>query len=1212
MSGLNFEAIVNKGKKVGESNKKGCLILVPAPTGSGKTYSSVNYISKRIVMSGSFRAFMVTTQVRTIPQKEFFYEIIKEYEAKYGEFKSNEEKQAFFYRHVAVLKSLENSIKCLIADSLPKSIEVAVSQQFKALRAVYMRYNQQTQLAEAHLIMDNQELKRAYWDFKSVLLTEITRILMLTKPLGEKDKIRISNYVAQDKTELAHFLNRHFPTIDLKQRQLILCTWSKFIQTYQSFYSHASIQVSSPQCLGDALVVLDEIDEMKPILVDKIIDNSVKLPIDSLPLFNQIFSGVNKTQKKRTESVMSVLRKDKKFSTFKRHVNTLVDKYELERDYKTIHSKYRTNFIFNLDSLTITSSDKWWSKRSKLVRQVLLTNKRPDEQGDLHFYEMLRKVRDFFNVFIKLLTIWSSNYQSNINNKRQDVDNALSMENAMKTICDSLGLTSPDTKNLIVKMYWHYNELKNYSEHLKKKTDIKYGRYLQSNGLSLVSLTDSDSHLNRTEIRMAVVQNTPEKFLLKLVNRGTVIGMSATVDLNTVISNFDFDFLKEQIGSRLINGLEDIPQEVKDELDVSERCREKGVSVKVLETKVDSNFIENGHCIRYLLKRDISDDSCIVKSKKKLRLLEDVVQQLMLDIHSYYYQKSSQKGSRDDKKYKFVQKRYVELFDSFIIFLSNQSMTTCLGLQSILPKVDSEPEEIQMSASRIKRIFNLLSDFISDGRENIPQLRMIAKKFTGSVEDQIYAALELPAEKKTRVYLLSAYKTLGVSQNLQHQTGDLEKTRVINIAPKLADKNDSRRLMVDISGIYLGQITQLFTQIPEKATLDNESEWIRGYYELYSLVDSDEISLLEVDRYARKQHLGIPVKQFRHTISYVGAHTRVVLQALGRLDRSFNKMPEITVMLGTDVLNYFNVSMKEDYQLGPVAQAMKEFQKQKRRLVIDETATQREQYSNRTFETQERVGEMVDGLRKSTRTARQYQMYREYLISHPTVSFRQYHKVEKKPEFAYLNNGVTSYSVQRIGEKFWFKENGEGNEEISESASGLSIMLKYPGMLEHFKRNNWAISWKKNEFIMNPVQFDNYLGILGEVVGKFILEHEWKVRLDSLITKNNELFDFQTEQRVLVDFKVWNYPHEETAGSERRKIIKKLEKFCENEQSDIKTWRVLIVNVLEPEMNKKVIPQKLVNKQIMEIPYILDNTGKFALNVLQKRVVGEFLNGKAN
>ncbi|MCE2138782.1 hypothetical protein GRC92_17350, partial [Streptococcus thermophilus] len=72
-----------------------------------------------------------------------------------------------------------------------------------------------------------------------------------------------------------------------------------------------------------------------------------------------------------------------------------------------------------------------------------------------------------------------------------------------------------------------------------------------------------------------------------------VLGLSATADLETVISNFDFKYIQQQLGAAFIKGTELVPAATKEDMDVSSRCREQGVQVNVINVIPDPDQLDD-------------------------------------------------------------------------------------------------------------------------------------------------------------------------------------------------------------------------------------------------------------------------------------------------------------------------------------------------------------------------------------------------------------------------------------------------------------------------------------------------------------------------------------------------------------------------------------------------------------------------------------------
>lgn len=1186
---LDIATLLASMNQVSEAgDRTGALMTLALPTGSGKTFAVRQHISRRIVYTDE-RFCFVANQNKSLHADRFYESIKREWITR--ELKVSQSDFMMFYtRKVAVLRSLPTMVNIITTQKLPKTLEHYRDIQ-EALETLAQRYDEFKHMGEdvkSQYLPNNHGLKQAYINYQRTIRQQLIKEVGIAEPISESDKETIKRHVRDKETPLTAYINRYLPTIDLANRQLIIVVADKFIRSYISFWGGYSITVSSPTVLNQATVIFDEIDGLKPILLNKIIDDALKIPIDFQPFFCQVYAGVNDQQKRRPADIMTVLRKDHRLRNLKSRTNELATAYKLLKDYKTKGSPAATNFIFNLSHLQITSSSAWWSRDDPDGKYVALQSTEP-AKGNLNFYGMVRDVNKFIKYFVIQIAQWATSYQARINERRSEVEDYYQFADSVRTICDTLRLSNETQKIVLLEIEALKNIRGNVGDNLQNG---HYGRLLQDHGMQLFSLTDSDVHLNRTEIGAAFIYTTPEQFLLKLARSNRVLGLSATADLETVISNFDFKYIQQQLGAAFIKGTELVPAATKEDMDVSSRCREQGVQVNVINVIPDPDQLDDIRVMQKLILKyhpnfEINDDN-----HAQLALLEQLVQQLM--------QQLKQKVS-DNALY--CQKRYLSLFGSFICFLSHRNRRVVLGLQSVLPKLDTEVDTIKMSVQVIEQVFELLAGLLCPDEKHLPQLHMIAKKLQSEpIEQQVAAALKVRSEEQTRVYLLSAYKTLGVGVNLVRANTEPDQAQIINIAPEDADIQDPRYKQIDIDGIYLGAITHLLTLIPECATKANTKQWIRGYYEYMELADADEISLNDIKTYARERSRGRPIKQFRNTVSYVGAQTQCILQAIGRLDRTFNKVAEVTVIIGDGVLDYYNVTSMAPYQLGPIAQALQDYQRQSHWRVVTSEVVKKERWRNHTNQSQEFFNQVKHDLQVKAVVARRYQKAREFYLQHPTLMNNQR---TDQPEFAYLDMQANAYHVQRNGEMFDFPENNNGRESISAAAAGLPILLAYPGMLAHFKQNQWAIEWESKNYILNPVQFDNYCGILGEVSAQFVIKDQWQYRTSLLGNQLNELFDFQLDKRVLVDVKNWRYPHNSENDDEQDWVLKKLARVCKMTGRD--DWKVLIVNLIEPDSDLTFTSHLLKGQRVMELPALLNRQGQFVLTETEKQKVATFI-----
>lgn len=102
MTGLDFSAIFGKTQRLTTAVDPGCLVTVPAPTGSGKTYGIIHYISQTVVNTTDRRFFFVTVKKNNLHIADFRAAVAHEFEQKNGPFKTSAAREAYLNRTIAV------------------------------------------------------------------------------------------------------------------------------------------------------------------------------------------------------------------------------------------------------------------------------------------------------------------------------------------------------------------------------------------------------------------------------------------------------------------------------------------------------------------------------------------------------------------------------------------------------------------------------------------------------------------------------------------------------------------------------------------------------------------------------------------------------------------------------------------------------------------------------------------------------------------------------------------------------------------------------------------------------------------------------------------------------------------------------------------------------------------------------------------------------
>ncbi|MFD1420123.1 hypothetical protein [Lactiplantibacillus songbeiensis] len=1180
-----------------ESKDNGCLMTLGTPTGSGKTRGLVHFAGKHLVDDPSFRLIFITDQKKNLWPDAFYDEVIANYVKQHSKFKEKAERQKYLDKHVVVLRSLIDSVERWISTDLPSGLD---SQEITAAKSEVKRKYELYNVI--HKIDDKDykgygALSTAEFKFRQAIWKKLAKDLNIDSPLNPYKLQLLKKYVLSKDTKISVWLRHYFPSINIENAQLIITSNAKAIRSYRPFFSTRTKRVCNEKVLKNVLIVLDEIDSMKPTITQNIIEDACRLKVHFLELFKHIHEELNRPQDNRSIALMKIFQEQDRYSKLKKQSNQLSDKFHLTFNYKNIDDNAQDNFIFRLADITVTKANTPWQSVVDLkVPQVSLSQKNLSRKQDsLNFYAMLRQVTSFINYFVADVGVWAVRYMQQENSRHSSIVNDLTIMDAMTTIyTDFFGLDESSSEFQALISVWESQQFQSKML-VQDQGDVISNRYLQKFGAQFFSMTDNPKHNLSTRIDAVLIQKTAEKFLLKLCRKNLVLGMSATVNLETVIGNFDFNYLREQLGIRLLDGRDYLPEETLKSLDVGKRCQEKGVRVVITETEGQSMGLDGIPGIQLILRKRLSEHQYKELDKQKVELL---TQEFSQEIRA-------QPNAKDRD---FVEQRYLKLFDSFIVFLCNKNLTSFLGLQTPLPRKSTKIGGNPMRLEFIQSVFDGIEDLLGIMSDKKPQLRVISKnsfQVGFSIEQQLADALALPEKYRTRVYLLSAYNSIGVGQNLNHRLSDFEKPLVISIASKNVSSKDQRQFKVDLAGVYLGNVTQIFENVD--AIHEMTPQTIHYLLQLSALVDNGEISVAKLTLYLQRLNRRIPEKQFQTTMSYAWAYTRTILQALGRMDRTFNKLPTLQIVVDTKVMDKFNVYGLKDYQLDVGAKAIQMYRRQKK--VYQESTPLTIRYRGWNELIKKTYKTVVEGwvahLQKDPKQAHRYQKLREDLLVNPTLYQRQYRKFELKAGYEFLPIPEKSYKVFRRGNEFSFEK--QANVKISADAANLPSILAYPKMWEYFIANHWATEWKKRDYIMNPIHFDSYLGILGEKAGQFILKDIWSIEVERLAGDLNELFDgYIIGTHTLVDFKNWHQVHSESLENERKNVANKLGQICQ--KTNNWDWKVLFVNLVNSEVPDTYVQRSSNHGKILEVPGLIDCTGKLALSLSERKQLGEFVN----
>ncbi|MQS96531.1 hypothetical protein [Companilactobacillus halodurans] len=1175
-------------KQINKDGNSGKLVVLEAPTGCGKSYSVVSFLCQQALNNSGFKTFFVTDQKKNLMEKSFV-----------NEWNRKRKSQKYSYKKIAVLRSLTDTVSLLVDDYTNKEIPMIImkSNLEKALIKLQESFNLYNTIhnSDPDTISGWSELKKMEYEFRKSLAEVLSDLAGINFSNFNDVEVQkgIKAFLKTCPEELQRWINKIYPTIHPEDFQIFLCTTDKFIRSYTPFFKFEGELFQYSALIENSLVVFDEFDSTKTRFWNKSINDALTIKFDLIDLFDSILKGLQRVENDLPIKLNKILSEGKGYQHFLEIANKLNSEFKLSFLYKFNEMESSSYVIHTPGNTLVSLNKKRYAHFDENLKQIIVNQNEPDE---LNFSLMLRRVSGFIKYFNDFIVQCARRYMNFRNSHGSDLDMAITQMDAYRTIYHALRLDDRQIEGLVnilpeIKQNDKTNKISQYDPH-------DYHEF-QKEGMSLYYFENSAAHDLETEINASFLNATAENFLLNLTKKCLVYGLSATAFAPTVLDNYDLDYLKEKLGDNFINGRKFLTKSTISEFDYVKRYHEHKIKndswiVGLKLTLKDSVEMALSHSRTKKISRIDID-------WKKIQSLDSELQKTLNGI------KCSNIKNRE-KEIQYFRTRYLSLFESFVYFILDKNLTSFLGLQS---KLADESDE--MSKVLIEKVFNGLCNELADKHESLPQLCFISTQ-NGQVQEMLNQALELLEKKDIRVYLLSAYASIGVGQNLQHKMSEKEKALAFNIAMPEVQRNDERMNQIDLGGMYLGDVTNIMTNLTDFKLSSDILKFVTG---LEYLQDANEIGPFEVKRQMKAiQNRSPYCSHPKHTKSIPVSYTRAIIQALGRMNRTFNKVRRPLILAHSNVIKNIKYIHKDKMLFSP------EFNSLMKKVDSENNILQQDYdtnvvKNNLTAYSYRDVNQLVHRLSSDEKFAEEYQKIRKLVLKYPTISNDDLKLLQSTSKrcLQYLPNSDRSISycvdcgsINRgeidFSSTIDFKE--KTSLCVSEQESGLDILMNYKGLKQFFDSNGYATEWVPNENILNPIQYINlYRGILGEIAGKYIFEDVFGNQLRNFEKLgNNELFDYKIENNnVAIDFKNWNPSHLEDRKNALLKVQKKLNILENNEN---KKWRAIIINII----GENYSPVTITNDgKIMEVSALVDFNCQNSLTSEDKKLIGEFLIG---
>ena len=1124
------------------------LLLLDMPTGSGKTYNVLNYIFEESIKeeNKSKKFFFITTLKKNLP--------IKELEERF----KNAGLLTYFKEKCLFIDSNADNVLETFTDELERDIpyKIKKTEEFKAFKSdITFLQNQKDPELREYLAKIRENLsRRTEPEFRKY----IQRLLQSEFPTIQE---RLN---ALKTNQDWKWLGVLYPTAFTRDKQIFFLSMDKFLVRNTTLVEPSYLFYNN-DILNDAVIFIDEFDATKSTLLDNIIQNGLKDIIDYIELFKQIYSALEISEFPALMTTPSQHRAQREYKEksledviekLKSIAKEIYEEYHLRYVHrtKTGLSEEKANFLFQdhqYHTILADQNKKYIvtsCNEAEKVNHITFT-KEISKEAENSIYVMLGKLRGFINYFLGAVNILAINYRQCKLERRKVGEDEFSFEAALKTILSSFNLEEKYIDFLVMQALMSTTKSKTGSN--LNKYDLSF----YENGFRYYAFEDDLSHDLTSKIMMYSFQLTPEKLLLKFCDKAKVVGISATATIDTVIGNYDLEYIRARLGELYNVPSEDDKVRMKEEFALSTAHYEKvKICPELIGLKDGEEYNEN------------SWYSVFSSKSYAQKFFEKLGDELGVISKNTYHEE-----------------RYLRIALAYKKFIENEEIRSFLCVLTAFPK-NNNP---QLDKQTLYEIFKAIRKEHRIAKDNVEILN-------GEEYENAKQNIQRRLTAGEKLFVISTYPTIGAGQNIQYAPSSVDWEE------QLVKINDfDSRGEKDFEANYLDRPTNLISNLGENIS---EEDFIKALFQYEFLQEVAELSPVDTLKMVKaafrcltshktQYPSGVKVHNKR---SVFQMSTRFVIQAIGRLCRTNLKRQKIYIYADRGIAQSMSLDVG-DRLLNPEFKALlleiEKNQSQRNNVVVSSE-------ENLAALTSIRVNKYINNLLKeqwSKERIKQWGELRDLVLRSPTAS-----QADKEKDFKIHNfyikipNNATTYYYNQEGDfnnvDISFCRSEKHPYRVSSKDAKLEALLKIPYIEEYFQSRGIATTFDKNEYIMSPPLFNNiYKGALGERVGRLLFYKILKVDLEEIEDETLfELFDFKVKgKNAYIDFKHW---HESTIfdDSEKLREIAIKAKKCN-------TKKVFIVNILS-ERKYKICNKMVDDVSIIEIPYLFIEENEYTID----------------
>lgn len=549
------QAIVNFCKSMDTG-----LFLLDMPTGFGKTYSVLDFMVDNYDAPEfkDKKIFFVTTLKKNLPDKE-----LREHFARRGK---ADDYDKYCLRIEAnadmVVQKLDELYR---ARKIPPTI--TMKQEFKDLHGSVKLLNEYRD--------KKRELKGNSKDIINVLCKSAEDAIRKQQE-GAFRKV-IESELKQFRTPKEklkniannpdyHWIGELYPAVYTREKRIFFMSMDKFflgnttiIEPTYSFYNN--------DITKNAIIFIDEFDATRDRLLNQIITRGLENHIDYLGLFHRVYASL-KTRDFPAELTTASKLQQAYLDEHKNAKNPMeiiegfggvfdetYDRFAMQYSFKTEEDgkgDRSRNFIFNdLQFHSVFEGENAFidiDTDMKAKQNWLCFTKRRPAEKDGGVLSLLASVKGCLTYFQNGARNLSFNYKHHKDEDKRPGDDDYTFENAIESVLTEFHLSREQIRYLKPIVMGGQVKSKKDKKDSNGKMSLKYfDRSVYNRGFRYYDFIDDPNHSMRSEIQLFDFQDSPERILLHLSEKAQIIGISATATLDTVIGNYDLEYLQRML-----------------------------------------------------------------------------------------------------------------------------------------------------------------------------------------------------------------------------------------------------------------------------------------------------------------------------------------------------------------------------------------------------------------------------------------------------------------------------------------------------------------------------------------------------------------------------------------------------------------------------------------------------------------------------------------